>query len=174
MMEERLYTPEEISQKLKISKYTVYEMIKREDLPAFHIGRSIRISEGQLEEYMMKTKKMENIYNAEIISENGCKYGVINGVKICVSTNLTGAVKLSIRPEDIILSKGSFVSSARNIHKGVVLDIIYDDMSAKILFDIGIPMLILITKQSMLDMDIKKGDELFAVFKTMSVRVIKQ
>ncbi len=43
MHEEILYTPEELASKLKLSKYTVYEMIKRGDIQAHHIGRSIRI-----------------------------------------------------------------------------------------------------------------------------------
>ena len=30
MRDEILYTPEEIAQKLKLSKYTIYEMIKRD------------------------------------------------------------------------------------------------------------------------------------------------
>ena len=32
MREEILYTPEEIGQKLKLSKYTVYEMIKKGEI----------------------------------------------------------------------------------------------------------------------------------------------
>lgn len=62
------YTPEELAGKLKLSKYTVYEMIKRGDIQAHHIGRSIRISETQLELYFASTRKSENVYDAEIIS----------------------------------------------------------------------------------------------------------
>ncbi|HZW82402.1 MAG TPA: helix-turn-helix domain-containing protein, partial [Candidatus Deferrimicrobium sp.] len=36
-------TPEEAAQILKVSKYTLYEMIKRGELPAQRIGRQIRI-----------------------------------------------------------------------------------------------------------------------------------
>ncbi|HHY78052.1 MAG TPA: helix-turn-helix domain-containing protein [Clostridiales bacterium] len=44
MNEDILYTPEKIAQKLKITKGTVYEMIKREELEAHHIVRHLRIS----------------------------------------------------------------------------------------------------------------------------------
>ncbi|MEG2199396.1 MAG: TOBE domain-containing protein, partial [Anaerovorax sp.] len=84
-----------------------------------------------------------------------------------------GEAKIHIRPEDIILSTGTFACSARNRHKGVVQDIISDDDTAKIVLNIGIPLIALITKQSMIDMGIKKGTELYAIFKTMSVTVIK-
>lgn len=173
MREEILYTPEELAGKLKLSKYTVYEMIKRGDIQAHHIGRSIRISESQLELYFMSTRKTENVFDAEIITDEGGKYALTNGVRICVSTELEGRVKVSVRPEDIILSTGPIVSSARNMLKGTVTDIIADERSAKVLLDTGVPMTVLITKHSLQEMNIKKGDELYAIFKTMAVMVIK-
>ncbi len=39
MTETLSYTPEEVAQILKITRFTVYEMIKRGDLPAYRIGR---------------------------------------------------------------------------------------------------------------------------------------
>ncbi len=173
MQEEILYTPEELAGKLKLSKYTVYEMIKRGDIQAHHIGRSIRISETQLELYFMSTRKSENVYDAEIISDGADTFALTNGVKICVSTSLEGRVKVSVRPEDIILSSGPIVSSARNMMQGIVTSIIQDEKSAKVLLDIGIPLTVLITKRSLLDMDIRLGSELYAIFKTMAVKVIK-
>ncbi len=173
MHEEILYTPEELASKLKLSKYTVYEMIKRGDIQAHHIGRSIRISESQLELYFMSTRKAENVYDAEIVSEGNEKFAVTNGGKICVSTDLEGKVKVSVRPEDVILSTGPIVSSARNVLKGRITDIISDDRSARISLDVGIPITVLITRRSMQEMDIKIEDELYAIFKTMAVKVIK-
>ena len=173
MQEEILYTPEELAGKLKLSKYTVYEMIKRGDIQAHHIGRSIRISESQLELYFMSIRKSENVFDAEIVSEGDEKFAMMNGVKICVSTDLEGKAKVSVRPEDIILSAGPLVSSARNVIKGKVTDIVSDDKSARVMLDIGIPLTVLITGRSMKEMGIKIGDELYAVFKTMAVKVIK-
>lgn len=174
MDREILYTPEELASKLKLSKYTIYEMIKRGDIQAHRIGRSIRVSQSQLNIYMMGTKKTENIYHAEIIYEKDSKFALINGVKIHVCSDIEGSVKISIRPEDIILSCDQFVSSAKNIHKGIVSEVINGEKSAKVILDIGIPLAILITKKSLMDMDIKKGDEFYATFKTMSVNVTQQ
>ena len=173
MREEILYTPEELAAMLKLSKYTVYEMIKRGDIQAHHIGRSIRVSESQLELYFMSTKKTENVYDAEIVDEGNDQFAVINSVKICVSTDLSGKVKIAVRPEDIILSTGPLVSSARNIMKGKVTAIDSDEKSAKVRLDAGIPMTVLITKRSLMEMNIKIGDQLYAIFKTMAVQVMK-
>ena len=55
MREDTLYTHEEIAQRLKLSKYTIYEMIKRGEIPAHRIGRSLRITESQLETYLQQS-----------------------------------------------------------------------------------------------------------------------
>ena len=51
------YTPEEIAKILKISRFTVYEMIKRGDLAAYHIGRKVRVEAPDLEVYIQRSKK---------------------------------------------------------------------------------------------------------------------
>lgn len=173
MSEEVLYTPEELAQKLKLSKYTIYEMIKRGDIQAHHIGRSIRISQSQLDSYLMHAGRVENVFDAVIVQEGANTFALHKGVKISVDTDIEGKVKISVRPEDIILSAGTFVSSARNVFEGTVVDMMYDDRKAKLVLDIGLPLVVLITRQSMIDMNIKIGDRLFAVFKTMAVKVSK-
>jgi len=50
------YTPEEVANILKISRFTVYEMIKRGDLTAYRIGRKMRIEAPDLEAYIKKSK----------------------------------------------------------------------------------------------------------------------
>ena len=43
MASEVSYTPGEVAEILKISKFTVYELIKRGDLQAYHVGRKVRV-----------------------------------------------------------------------------------------------------------------------------------
>lgn len=173
MNEDILYTPEEIAGKLKITKNTVYEMIKRGDLDAHHIGKHIRISGTQYEFYLLKSKGSGNIYEANISTVNGKTIAKVGQIEIRVNTNITGDAKISVKPVDIILSKGTFVSSARNVFEGVVRDITEDENSARILLDIGIPIEALITKESLIEMNIQKGIKLYAIFKAMAVKVYK-
>lgn len=51
----KLYTAQEVADKLKIKKTTVYELIKRGDLSSSKIGKQLRISEEQLTEYLHGT-----------------------------------------------------------------------------------------------------------------------
>jgi len=50
------YTPEEVAKILKISRFTVYELIKRGELTAYRIGRKVRVEPADLEQYKLKAK----------------------------------------------------------------------------------------------------------------------
>lgn len=56
MMESVSYTPEEVAGILKITRFTVYEMIKRGDLAAYRIGRKVRVEAADLEAYINRSK----------------------------------------------------------------------------------------------------------------------
>jgi len=45
---EKTYTPDEVAKMFKISKHTVYELIKRGELHAFKIGNKMRIEEKEI------------------------------------------------------------------------------------------------------------------------------
>uniref|UniRef100_UPI0006D1A094 substrate-binding domain-containing protein n=1 Tax=Clostridium sp. NkU-1 TaxID=1095009 RepID=UPI0006D1A094 len=49
---EKIYTTQEVADQLKIKKSTVYELIKRGELNAAKVGKQIRVSQEQLDEYL--------------------------------------------------------------------------------------------------------------------------
>lgn len=55
-MADESYTPEEVAKILKISKYTVYELIKRGDLNGYRVGRKVRVEAPDLEIFKKKAK----------------------------------------------------------------------------------------------------------------------
>lgn len=50
------YTPDEVAKILKVSKFTVYELIKRGDLRAYHVGRKVRVEASDLETFKQREK----------------------------------------------------------------------------------------------------------------------
>lgn len=50
------YTTEEIAQILRVSKLTVYDLIKKGELPAYRVGRQMRVDAADLEAYKAKAK----------------------------------------------------------------------------------------------------------------------
>ena len=59
-------TPEEVASILKIAKNTVYEMIKRGELPAYRVGRKIRVELKDVETYKRQGKKNELLPESQI------------------------------------------------------------------------------------------------------------
>lgn len=50
----KLYTAQEVAERLKVKKTTVYELVKRGELESSKIGKQLRISEEQLSRYLQK------------------------------------------------------------------------------------------------------------------------
>jgi putative molybdopterin biosynthesis protein len=50
------YTTEEIAKLLKISKLTVYDLIKKGELPAYRVGKQMRVDASDLEAYKQRAK----------------------------------------------------------------------------------------------------------------------
>lgn len=48
----KVYTAQEVADKLKIKKSTVYDLIKRGELPSSKVGKQLRVSEEQLSQYL--------------------------------------------------------------------------------------------------------------------------
>ncbi|MCA0758578.1 helix-turn-helix transcriptional regulator [Paenibacillus sp. N4] len=50
------YTTEEIAKLLKISKLTVYDLIKKGELPSYRVGKQMRVDAADLEAYKQRNK----------------------------------------------------------------------------------------------------------------------
>lgn len=53
-------TPAEVAEILNIAKNTVYELIKRGELPAYRVGRKIRVDRHDVENYKRQGKQVES------------------------------------------------------------------------------------------------------------------
>jgi putative molybdopterin biosynthesis protein len=51
-MESTLLTAEDVAQQLRIKKYTVYELIKRGELPSSKVGKQVRVSQEDIKRYL--------------------------------------------------------------------------------------------------------------------------
>ncbi|KYG36764.1 hypothetical protein AZF08_24935 [Bacillus gaemokensis] len=82
-MDHHSYTTEEVAKRLKVSKLTVYDLIKKGKLPSYRVGRQMRIDAVDLEQYIkqMKTGKVQTTPPKieEKSRENAC---VISGQEL--------------------------------------------------------------------------------------------
>jgi putative molybdopterin biosynthesis protein len=51
-MESPLLTAEDVAKQLRIKKYTVYELIKRGELPSSRVGKQVRVSQEDIDRYL--------------------------------------------------------------------------------------------------------------------------
>lgn len=172
MAQQKSYTPEEVAEMLKISKYTVYEMVKRGDLTAYRVGRKLRFQDSDIEAYIEKAKGMENVYKGVIVNQGGEKQFQTGTVAIRLVTELEGEARVIIDPDDIILAKHILQSSARNVLQGEVETIEERGSVIKIRLNVGIPLYAVITPQSYREMKLQPGHVVHAIFKSTSVRVL--
>ncbi|MFC7392127.1 substrate-binding domain-containing protein [Scopulibacillus cellulosilyticus] len=70
MTDDRSYTTEEVSKILKVSKLTVYDLIKKGKLPAYQVGRQKRIEAKDLEAYINQTKSGLPQMNGKVTHHN--------------------------------------------------------------------------------------------------------
>lgn len=56
MTQELSYTIEEVAQLLKVSKLTVYDLVKKGEIPVFRVGRQMRIDANDLDIYIRNNK----------------------------------------------------------------------------------------------------------------------
>lgn len=77
------YTPEEVAKILKISRFTVYELIKRGELTAYKIGRKVRVEAGDLESYKQRGKGLSPAALAAETSKREPLVSPQDGLIIC-------------------------------------------------------------------------------------------
>jgi putative molybdopterin biosynthesis protein len=51
-----LLTAEDVAKQLRIKKYTVYELIKRGELPSSKVGKQVRVSQADIDRYLSASK----------------------------------------------------------------------------------------------------------------------
>lgn len=78
------YTPEEVGKILKISRFTVYEFIKRGELTAYHIGRKLRIEAADLDVFMKNAKGTNQLISEPPTSQiTNLSFSNQDGLIIC-------------------------------------------------------------------------------------------
>lgn len=55
------YTTEELAKLLKVSKLTVYDLIKKGEIQAYRVGRQMRVDASELENYKLRQKEVQVI-----------------------------------------------------------------------------------------------------------------
>ncbi len=135
------------------------------------VGTTKEVFQKPSSRFVAEFVGMENIYEGEIVNTIEDTGVLIGHVYMNVVTGLKGKVHVAIRPEDIIITRERFASSARNALDGSILEILPQGSFVKLVLDVGITMVALLTKHALEEMDLGVGQTVLAVFKTSAVHI---
>ena len=97
----------------------------------------------------------------------------VNGIHFQVPLDDANSAYIAIRSDDIIVSGKPLRSSARNSFKGRVEHIANRSTVVEVTLNIGVSLVVEITRKSFNDMGIRIGDRLWATFKVSSIKIFK-
>jgi molybdopterin-binding protein len=144
-----------------------------EDGRITEVGTSTEIF-GRLSKTLASFAAVENTFagTAKISEDGSTLIDVGNGIQIVAATKSAGEVSVFVSPEDIILSRNRFESSARNVLQGRIVDIQDSGSVVRLKVDVGKPFTVQITKRSFNEMKLNLDAEVFLAFKASSVQII--
>jgi len=129
---------------------------------------------GSLSKTLASFAALENTFTgtAKVTEDGTTLVDIGNSVQIEATAQSYGKVSIFVSPEDIILSKRHFASSARNIFKGKIVEIWDLGSVVRLKVDVGKPFTVQITKRSFNEMGLNLNTEVFLAFKASSVQII--
>jgi molybdopterin-binding protein len=136
------------------------------------IGLPEEIFRRPASEFVARFVGVRNVFRGEVRrQESDHQILSLEGLEIAVLTNLSDTVHASLRPEDIVLSREPFRSSARNILKGTVTDIV--DRGTLVYVTVNVPpsFICAITRTSLEEMALEESTEVYIAFKASAVHI---
>jgi molybdopterin-binding protein len=137
-----------------------------------HVGKTIEILEDTKK--LAGFARIENIFSgiSRITADGTAIIDVGGDVHVEAALKKEGNVSVFIKPEDIILSKNQFTSSARNVLKGKIVEVYDLGSVVRLRVDVGKTFTVQITKRSFNEMGLNINTEVFLTFKASSVQII--
>jgi molybdopterin-binding protein len=129
---------------------------------------------GRLSKNLASFAAVDNTFNgtAKITEAGTSIVDVGNAILIEAAFQRQDETSVFISPQDIILSKRSLESSARNVFRGRITQISDLGSLVKLTVNVGKLFVVQITKRSFSEMDLNLGDEVFIAFKASSVQML--
>lgn len=136
------------------------------------VGDSTEIFRHPKDKFVADFVGVENIIKG-VARKDGEKMTLVDTGNISIYTTepKEGPVHITVRPEDIILSNKKVETSARNVFKGNITEIIDNGALIKLTVDVGEPIVVFLTRQSFIDMELNIGREVWTYFKATAVHV---
>jgi tungstate transport system ATP-binding protein len=143
------------------------------------IGPPEDVMNRPADEFVASFVGTETILSGQVLENSGgdISISVADRKLWAVGEAMAGdAVLLCIRPENVILAKGSnpSVTSARNTFLGMIEKIIPAGVYYKVKIDCSFPLVAFITRQAIEELSLQEGSTVTASFKATAIHVIRR
>ncbi|MDN7012007.1 ATP-binding cassette domain-containing protein [Methanoculleus sp. FWC-SCC3] len=125
-------------------------------------------------EFVAAFTGMENVYCGISRVRDGEAAIDLGEIVVRTVTAIEGDVCVGIRPEEVILSRRPFESSAANTFPGTVTEIRRNGMFSRVVVDAGLPFVAVLTRQSVARLALVEGEPASVTFKASAVHVFKR
>lgn len=124
--------------------------------------------------YLASFARLDNSFSgvSKTTSEGTSLIDIDKGVQIEAAFQRTGKVTVYVRPEDIILSRRTISSSARNMFKGKIVEVVDLGAVLRLRIDAGKDFVVQVTRRSFNEMKLNIGSKVFLVFKASAVQSV--
>ena len=114
---------------------------------------------------------VENLFRGKSVVHDDIALVHADGISMVSSSLKSGDVSISIRPEDILISKNEIETSARNSFQGEIAEVKNMGTIVRVVVDAGVPFVVALTKRSYEDMGLLCGVRVWIVFKASAVHL---
>lgn len=124
--------------------------------------------------YLADFARIENIFTGvSKVNRDGISVVEIgNDVQVEAAFQRSGKLTVYVRPEDIILSRNPVMSSARNVFRGRIVELVDLGSVMRLKVDAGKEFVVQVTRRSFNEMRLNVGSEVFLVFKASAVQAV--
>ena len=149
-------------------KYGTTVIFSTHDLPlAYRVSDEvISLFQGRI-----VASPVENIMQGQIIKFNEVSVFDTGRIKLEVVAESPQAKRISINPEEILVSRDTLSSSARNSFKGKIIQISDEERFINLIVDIGEKLKVKVTKKSFNEMALTLGSEIYLTFKSSTIKI---
>lgn len=141
------------------------------------MGKAEEIFDRPFSRQVAEFVGVENIISGTIAAKDG-QVSTINldgqTIEAVAEYAIGEEVFACIRPEDVTLAPTKMISSARNTLVGEITKMALSGALVQVEINCGFPLVVLVTKKSVEELNLKMGGQVYASFKASAVHVIKK
>ncbi|MDN7024710.1 ATP-binding cassette domain-containing protein [Methanoculleus sp. FWC-SCC1] len=141
-----------------------------QDGTVVQVGTPEEIFQTPATEFVASFTGMENVFHGRARIRDGEARIELGPISLRTVAEIEGDVYVGIRPEEVIVSREPFESSAVNTFQGSVTEIRQNGMFSRIVVDAGgVPFVCALTRQSIRRLGLAEGEAVYLTFKASAV-----